>query len=121
MSTSPILLAEVGEAPDIAKSHAEAEDGEEELDGAVPGDPGLLLHLDADPLLALVLPHDCPVTHWWRLPCASLPPPLLLRHGTSELRENSKNCKQRNLQYCRTFTYWSNNGLWAPGTCNQVN
>ena len=103
MSTSPILLAEVGEAPDIAKSHAEAEDGEEELDGAVPGDPGLLLHLDADPLLALVLPHDCPVTHWWRLPCASLPPPLLLRHGTSELRENSKTLKTEHFTILKDY------------------
>ena len=74
MSTSPILLAEVGEAPDIAESDTEAQDGEEELHGAVPGDPGLLLHLNADPLLSLVLPHVCPVTHWWRLPCACLPP-----------------------------------------------
>ena len=41
--TSPILLAEVGEPPDVAQSHTEAEHGEEELDWAVPGDPGLAL------------------------------------------------------------------------------
>ena len=39
--TSSILLAEVGEPPDVAQSHTEAEHGEEELDWAVPGDPGL--------------------------------------------------------------------------------
>ena len=52
--TSSILLAEVGEPPDVAQSHTEAEDGEEELDWTVPGDPGggvaalalhVLLHL----------------------------------------------------------------------------
>lgn len=41
--TSPILLAEVGEPPYVAEPHAEAQYGEEELGGAVPGDPGLPL------------------------------------------------------------------------------
>ena len=46
--TSTILLAEVGEPPDVAEPDAEPEDGEEELDGAVPGGslgPPALLHL----------------------------------------------------------------------------
>ena len=43
--TSTVLLAEVGEPPDVAEPNAEAEDGEEELDGAVPGGPlAPLLH-----------------------------------------------------------------------------
>ena len=44
--TSTIFLAEVGEPPDVAEADAEAEDGEEELDGAVPGGSlaPLLLH-----------------------------------------------------------------------------
>ena len=41
--TSPILLAEVGEPPYVAQPHTEAQYGEEELGGAVPGDPGLAL------------------------------------------------------------------------------
>ena len=41
--TSPILLAEVGESPYVAQPHTEAQYGEEELGGAVPGNPGLAL------------------------------------------------------------------------------
>ena len=39
--TSSILLAEVGEPPDVAKPHTEPQHREEELDWAVPGDPVL--------------------------------------------------------------------------------
>ena len=35
--TSPVLLTEVREPPDVSEAHTEPEDGEEELDGAVPG------------------------------------------------------------------------------------
>ena len=44
--TATILLTEVGEPPDVAQPHTEAQHGEEELDWTVPGDPGLpWLHL----------------------------------------------------------------------------
>ena len=36
-STSSVLLAEVGEPPDVAQPHTEAEHGEEELERGVPG------------------------------------------------------------------------------------
>ena len=39
--TSAVLLTQVREPPDVAEAHAEPENGEEELDGAVPGHPGL--------------------------------------------------------------------------------
>ena len=39
--TSAVLLTQVREPPDVTEAHAEPEDGEEELDGAVPGHPGL--------------------------------------------------------------------------------
>ena len=39
--TSSVLLTKIREPPDVAEAHAEPEDGEEELDGAVPGHPGL--------------------------------------------------------------------------------
>ena len=39
--TSAILLTKVRKPPDVSEAHAEPEDGEEELDGAVPGHPGL--------------------------------------------------------------------------------
>ena len=42
--TSTILLAEIGKPPDVAKPDTEAEDGEEELDGAVPRGSLPLLH-----------------------------------------------------------------------------
>ena len=35
--TSTVLLAEIGKPPDVAEPDTEPEDGEEELDGAVPG------------------------------------------------------------------------------------
>ena len=34
--TSPILLAQVGEPPNVSKSDAVAEEGEEELEGVAP-------------------------------------------------------------------------------------
>ena len=37
ISTSSVLLAEVGEPPDVAQPHTEAEHGEEELERGVPG------------------------------------------------------------------------------------
>ena len=39
--TSSVLLTKIREPPDVTEAHAEPEDGEEELDGAVPGHPGL--------------------------------------------------------------------------------
>ena len=42
--TSTILLAEIGKPPDVAEPDTEAEDGEEELDGAVPRGSLPLLH-----------------------------------------------------------------------------
>ena len=39
--TSAILLTEVREPPDVSEANTEPEDSEEELDGAVPGHPGL--------------------------------------------------------------------------------
>ena len=59
--TSTILLAEVGEPPDVAEPDAEPEDGEEELDGAVPGGslgPPALLHLLHHRHLLLLSSHD---------------------------------------------------------------
>ena len=35
------MLTKVRKPPDVAKANTEPEDGEEELDGAVPGHPGL--------------------------------------------------------------------------------
>ena len=42
--TSTILLAEIGKPPDVAEPDTEAEDGEEELDRAVPRGSLPLLH-----------------------------------------------------------------------------
>ena len=39
--TSPVLLTEVGEPPDVAQANTEPQHREEELDWAVPGDPVL--------------------------------------------------------------------------------
>ena len=82
--TSTILLAEVGEPPDVAEPDAEPEDGEEELDGAVPGGslgPALLHLLHHRHLLSShdddLVPPSALVTDW-TLPCApsTLLPPL---------------------------------------------
>ena len=65
--TSTILLTEIGKPPDVAEPDAEPEDGEEELDGAVPGGslrPALLHHhrhlllSSHDDLLPVVLPRS---------------------------------------------------------------
>ena len=45
MLTSSILLAEVGESPDVSKTNTKSENSEEELDWTVPGDPGDTLHI----------------------------------------------------------------------------
>ena len=37
--TSAVLLTQVREPPDVAEANAKPKDGEEELDGAVPGHP----------------------------------------------------------------------------------
>ena len=63
--TSTILLAEIGKPPDVAEPDTEAEDGEEELDGAVPRGSLPLLHhhrhlllSSHDDLLPVVLPRS---------------------------------------------------------------
>ena len=45
MLTSSILLTEVRKSPDVSKTHTESKNCEEELDRAVPGDPGDALHV----------------------------------------------------------------------------
>ena len=45
MLTSSILLAEVGESPDVSKTNTKSENSEEELDRTVPGDPCHTLHI----------------------------------------------------------------------------
>ena len=64
--TSTILLAEIGKPPDVAEPDTEAEDGEEELDGAVPRGSLPLLHhhrhllLSSHDDLLLVVPVPVP-------------------------------------------------------------
>ena len=44
--TSTILLTKIWKSPNISQTNTEAEDGEEELDRTVPGDPGHTLHIN---------------------------------------------------------------------------
>ena len=66
--TSPVLLAEIREPPDVTEADAEPEDGKEKLYWAVPCDPLLLLLLlllgiIKVPLLLLGAAH--PYVNWW--------------------------------------------------------
>ena len=53
--TSTILLAQVGEPPDVSEAHTEPKDCEEELDWAVPGHPLDAGCLHVHILLAVVI------------------------------------------------------------------